>query len=100
MGMMCHISFIASRISGIDLHVLLGMCVLLCEHDIACALKWRVALVVFYSIGLEWDPLSGCAGRPSSETKNMKETGCGFGHILYFIWSTLMTCIYFCIKEL
>ena len=30
----------------------------------------------------------------------MKETGGGFGYILYFILSTLMTCIYFCIKEL
>ena len=28
MGMMSHISFIACRISGLDLHVLLGMCVL------------------------------------------------------------------------
>ena len=41
MGMMGHISFIACRISGIDLHVLLGTCVLLCEHDIACALRWE-----------------------------------------------------------
>ena len=38
MGMRSYISFIACRISSIDLHVLLGMCVLLCEHDIACAL--------------------------------------------------------------
>ena len=30
----------------------------------------------------------------------MKETDCGFGYILYFISSTLMTCIYFSIKEL
>ena len=52
MGMMSHISFIACRISGIDLHVLLGMCVLLCEQDIACALMWGVTLVGVYSIGL------------------------------------------------
>ena len=38
MGMMSQISFIACRISGIDLHVLLGMC-LLCEHGIAFALR-------------------------------------------------------------
>ena len=30
----------------------------------------------------------------------MKEIGGGFGYILYFILSTLMTCLYFCIKEL
>ena len=30
---------IACRVSSIDLHVLLGMCVLLCEHGIACALR-------------------------------------------------------------
>ena len=41
MGMMSHISFIACRILGIDLHVLLGMYVLLCEHGIACALRWE-----------------------------------------------------------
>ena len=52
MGMMSHISFIACRISGIDLHVLLRMCVLLCEHGIACALRWGVTLVGVYSIGL------------------------------------------------
>ena len=52
MGMMSHISFIACRISGIDLHVLLGVCVLLCEHDIACALRWGVTLVEVYSTGL------------------------------------------------
>ena len=50
MGMMSHISFIACRISGIDLHVLLGMCVILCEHGIACALRWGVTLVEVYSI--------------------------------------------------
>ena len=52
MGMMSHISFIACRISGIELHVLLGMCVLLCEHGIACALRWGVTLVGVYSTGL------------------------------------------------
>ena len=51
MGMISHISFIACRISCIDLHVLLGMCVLLCEHDIAYALRWGVTLVGVYSIG-------------------------------------------------
>ena len=48
MGMMSHISFIACRISGIDLHVLLGICVLLCEHGIACALRWGVTFVGVY----------------------------------------------------
>ena len=52
MGMMRHIPFIAYRISGIDLHVLLGMCVLLCEHNIAWTLRWGVTLVGVYSIGL------------------------------------------------
>ena len=52
MGLMGHSSFIACRISGIDLHVLLGMCVLLCEHDIACVLRWGVTLVGVYSTGL------------------------------------------------
>ena len=52
MGMMSHISFIAYRISGIDLHVLIGMCVLLCEHDIACALRWGVTFVGVYSTRL------------------------------------------------
>ena len=52
MGMMSHISFIACRISGIDLNVLLGICVLLCEHGIACALRWGVTLVGFYSTRL------------------------------------------------
>ena len=52
MGMMSHISFIACRISGIDLHVLLGMCILLSEHGIACALKWAVTLVGVYSTRL------------------------------------------------
>ena len=52
MGMISHISFIACRISGIDLHVLLGMCVLLCEHGIACALRWGVTLVGVYSTRL------------------------------------------------
>ena len=107
MGMMSHISFIACRISGIDFQVLLGMCVLLCEHNIACVLRWGVTLVRVYSTGIcsphrrtpfsvvqVADPLSGCAGsRPSSGTASMKETGCGFGYILYFILSTLMTCI-------
>ena len=51
-GKMSHITFIACRISGIDLHVLLGMCVLLCEHGIAGALRWGVTLVRVYSIGL------------------------------------------------
>ena len=51
MGMMSHISFIACRISGIDLHVLLGMCVLLCKHGIACAFRWGVTLVGVYSSG-------------------------------------------------
>ena len=45
-------SFIACRILGIDLHVLLGMCVLLCEHVIACALRWGVTLVGVYSTWL------------------------------------------------
>ena len=49
MSMMSHILFIECRISGIDLHVLLGMCVLLCEHGIACALRWGVTLVGVYS---------------------------------------------------
>ena len=48
MGMMSHISFIAFRILGLDLHVLLGMCVLLCEHGIACTLRWGVTLVRVY----------------------------------------------------
>ena len=48
MDMMSHISFIARRISSIDLHVLLGLCILLCEHGIACALKWGVTLVGVY----------------------------------------------------
>ena len=52
LGMMSHISFTACRISGIDLHVLLGMCVLLCENGIACALRWGVTLVGVYSLGL------------------------------------------------
>ena len=30
----------------------------------------------------------------------MTETDGDFGYILYFILSTLMTCIHFCIKEL
>ena len=51
-AMMSHISFIACRISGINLHVLLGMCVLLCEHGIACALRLRVTLVGVYFTGL------------------------------------------------
>ena len=51
-SMMSHISFIACKIFGIDLHVLLGMCVLLCEHNIACALRWRVTLVGVYSTRL------------------------------------------------
>ena len=33
----------------IDLHVLLGMCVLLCEHSIACVLRWGVTLIGVYS---------------------------------------------------
>ena len=48
MGMISYISFIACRILGIDLHVLLGMCVLLCEHGIACTLRWGVTLVRVY----------------------------------------------------
>ena len=52
MGMMSHISFITCRISGIDFHVLLGMCVLLFEHGIAYALRWEVTLVGVYTIGL------------------------------------------------
>ena len=52
MGMMSHILFIACRISSVDLHVLLGMCVLLCEHGIACALRWGVTLVRVYSTEL------------------------------------------------
>ena len=52
MGMMSHISLIACKISGVDLHILLGMCVLLCEHSIACALRWGVTLVRVYSTGL------------------------------------------------
>ena len=47
--MMSHISCIACRILGIDLHVLLGMCVLLCKHDIVCTLRWGVTLVGVYS---------------------------------------------------
>ena len=39
----------SNKISGLDWHVLLGMCVLLCEHDIACARRWGVTLVGFYS---------------------------------------------------
>ena len=49
MGMMSHISFITCRMSSIDLHGLLGMCVLLCKHNIACAFKWRVTIVRVYS---------------------------------------------------
>ena len=52
MGMMSHISCIACRILGIDLHVLLEMCVLLCEHGIACALRWGVTLLGVYSTRL------------------------------------------------
>ena len=52
MGMMSHISFIACRISGLDLHVFFGMCVLLYEHDIICALRWGVTLVGAYSTRL------------------------------------------------
>ena len=52
MGMMSHISFIACRISGIDLHFFLRMCVLLCEHGIACALRWGVTLIGVYSTRL------------------------------------------------
>ena len=52
MGMMSHISVITCRISGIDLHVLLGMCVLLCELGIACALRWGVTLIRVYSTRL------------------------------------------------
>ena len=52
LGMMSHILFITCRISGIVLHVLLGMCVLLCEHGIACALRWGVTLIGVYSTGL------------------------------------------------
>ena len=51
MGMMSHISFIACRVSSIDLHVLLGMSVLLCEHGIACALGRGLTLVGVYSTG-------------------------------------------------
>ena len=51
MGMMSHISFITCRISGIDLYVLLGMCVLLFEHGIAYALRWEVTLVGVYTTG-------------------------------------------------
>ena len=50
--MMSHISFIVCRILGIDLHVLLGMCVILCEYDIACALRWGVTFIGVYFIGL------------------------------------------------
>ena len=39
------------------------MCVLLCEHGIACALRWGVALVGVILTGhlltSLWDPLSG-----------------------------------------
>ena len=52
MGMMSHISFIACRISSIDLQVLLGMCVLFIEYGIACALRWGVTLVGVYSTRL------------------------------------------------
>ena len=52
MGMMSHISFIACRISGLDLCVLLGMSVLLCENGIACSLRWGVTLVGVYFTGL------------------------------------------------
>ena len=48
MGMMSHISLIACGISGIEFHVLLGMC----EHGIACALRWGVTLVGVYSTKL------------------------------------------------
>ena len=48
MGMMSHISRIACRISGIDLHDLLRMCVLLCVHSIARALRLGVTLVGVY----------------------------------------------------
>ena len=52
MGMMSHISFLECRISSLDLQFLLRMCVLLCEHCIACALRWRVTLVEVYSTRL------------------------------------------------
>ena len=42
----------SNKISCLDWHVLLRMCVLLCEHDIACARRWRVTLVGFYSTRL------------------------------------------------
>ena len=73
MGMMSHISFIACRISDIGLHVLLGMCLLLCEHDIACALRWEVALVgiILYWALLtpSWDPLTGTRSTPMNDTQ-------------------------------
>ena len=47
-----HISFIACKISNLDLHVLLGMCALLCEHGIACAIRYGVTLVGVYSTRL------------------------------------------------
>ena len=58
MGMMSHISFIVCRISGLDLQVFFGMCVLLYEHDIVCALRWGVTFVRAYSTRL-CSPLRG-----------------------------------------
>ena len=60
MDMISHVSFIACRISCRNLNVLLGMCVLLCEHGIACALRWGVTLIGVYSTEL----CSPCHGTP------------------------------------
>ena len=52
MDMISHVSFITCRISGRNLNVLLGMCVLLCEHGIVCTLRWGVTLIGVYSTEL------------------------------------------------
>ena len=78
MGMISHISFIACRISGIDLHVLLGMCVLFCEHSIACALKWGVTCVGVYSTGL-------CSPRRGTSFQVVQATDPHLGHVYIFV---------------
>ena len=61
--MMSLISFMACRISGRNVNFLLGMCVLFCEHGIACALRWGVALVgdfLYWALLTpSWEHISG-----------------------------------------
>ena len=88
MGMMSHISFIACRISGIVLHVLLGMCVLLCEHDIACALRWGVTLVGVTLLGFAY-PVVGSPSRLCKQLtliRDRKHEGNRWWLLLYFVF--------------